>query len=592
MQKPDLIWKLLKNLWVELTPIRRLQFFGIFTLMIFSALAEMANIGSILTFLTALISPEKFLSDKHLIPVFGYLEINDPNELMLFVAIIFAGIVAITNFLRLSVVWLSTRVMLGAGADLSLKAYRYIHHQSYEIHISRNSSQVLNSINKVEDVISAINLVLNLFSCFILIIAIFIAIMVVNPLVAVSSTLGFGLIYLIIIYVTKNKLFLNSRRVADNSTIVIKSLQEGMGGIRDILIDSSQEVFCSAYEIASKSLRRSQGNIEIIKAAPRYFVETLGMFLILLISYLITLKINNRDEIIPTLGALALASQRLLPLLQSAYTSFTGIRGINASLVDALHILKQPKIIQNMNLSNAHIEFNKNIELINLEFKYNLNDPTILKNINLNIKKGEKIGVIGKTGGGKSTLMDVMMCLLEPTAGSIKIDGVELTNENLKEWKSHISHVPQYIYLSDNSIRQNIAFGVPAELIDDVRVRDSAEKAMIDRTIDSWPKKFETNVGERGVKLSGGQRQRIGIARAIYKNADVIFFDEATSALDNETETSVMEAIENLSNETTVFIVAHRLTTLKGCTRIIEIESGSISRIISYEEIMKEQIRN
>lgn len=587
MMKKNTIIFLLKNLWRELSSKRRIEFSGIFLLMVISAIAEMANIGAILSFLTALVSPNKFLNNPHLTPLLEVLDIHTSKQILFAVAVFFAFVVLLTNALRLMLIWSSTRVLYGTGADLSIKAYKRILHQPYIVHVSRNSSQVLNSMHKIEDIVRALNMTLNLASCFILIIAIFIAVVFVNPLVAIGSLCGFGIIYLGIIYITKNRLMRNSKCVASESSNVIKTLQEGVGGIRDILIDGTQEVFCHAYQEATLRVRRSQGNIEIIKASPRYFVESFGMILILFLSYLIAINTKSKDEIIPILGALALASQRLLPLLQSAYTSWTGIRGVHASLVDSLNLLKEPIEFHNMSsgLSNG-LEFNHQIELLDLEFKYDEDGIKILKGINLSILKGERIGIIGKTGGGKSSLMDVLMGLLEPTDGIILIDGVPITKNNISLWKSHIAHVPQSIYLSDNSIEENIAFGVPFHKIDDSRVRSAAEQANIAQVIDSWPNKYKTIVGERGVRLSGGQRQRIGIARAIYKNADVIIFDEATSALDNETEHAVMNAIKSLSDNLTIFIVAHRLTTLKGCNKIIELDNGSVKRIVSYEEMM------
>jgi len=206
--------------------------------------------------------------------------------------------------------------------------------------------------------------------------------------------------------------------------------------------------------------------------------------------------------------------------------------------------------------------------------------------LSLSIQKGSRIGFIGATGSGKSTLLDIIMGLLQPKNGGLEIDGVDVTEQNMRGWQAHIAHVPQAIFLADISIAENIAFGVPLEQIDNTQVRQAAQKAQIAQTIESWKRQYDTVVGERGVRLSGGQRQRIGIARALYKNADVIVFDEATSALDNNTERAVMEAIENLSDELTVIIVAHRLTTLKNCTQIVELENGQIKRIGSYTDIV------
>jgi ATP-binding cassette subfamily B protein len=229
--------------------------------------------------------------------------------------------------------------------------------------------------------------------------------------------------------------------------------------------------------------------------------------------------------------------------------------------------------------------FQHQIGLNQVSFRYSLESPFVLKGLNLTIEKGARLGFIGVSGSGKSTLLDIVMGLLQPTEGALRIDDRLVTGLNHRTWQSHIAHVPQAIFLADSSIEENIAFGVAKSQIDHSRVQQAAKQAQISDVIETWPKKYQTIVGERGVRLSGGQRQRIGIARALYKQADVIIFDEATSALDTETEVSVMRAIEGLSKDLTLLIIAHRLTTLKHCTQIVELESGGIKRVGSYIEI-------
>jgi ATP-binding cassette subfamily B protein len=231
------------------------------------------------------------------------------------------------------------------------------------------------------------------------------------------------------------------------------------------------------------------------------------------------------------------------------------------------------------------LEFKKQISLSNLSFRYSPKTPMVLNKINLNIKKGSRVGFIGTTGSGKSTLLDIVMGLLAPTEGTFSVDGQVITIVNQRAWQAHIAHVPQSIFLADTTIEENIAFGVPKNKIDRRRVIQVARQSQIADIIAKWPSQYETIVGERGIRLSGGQRQRIGIARALYKKADVLIFDEATSALDNETEHMVMESIGELSEDLTVLIIAHRLTTLKKCTQIIEIVDSNIRRIGNYQDI-------
>ena len=315
-------------------------------------------------------------------------------------------------------------------------------------------------------------------------------------------------------------------------------------------------------------------------------METLGIILIAYFAYTVTQESDGVTEIIPLLGVFAIAAQRLLPIMQQAYSSWSAILGNHASLLDTLDLLDQklPNFVKNLN--NSPLKFEQEISLNQLFFRYNEKAPWVIQNLELKIDKGSKIGFVGTTGSGKSTLLDIIMGLLSPTTGFLKIDGVPITPENQRFWHSHIAHVPQTIFLSDGTIEENIAFGVPKKLIDHDRVVQSARKAQIAHNIDSWSNRYQTIVGERGIRLSGGQRQRIGIARALYKEADVIILDEATSALDNETEEAIMSAIDKLSPHITVLIIAHRISTLRNCSHIVKLNHGRIESVCSYSDLV------
>jgi len=283
---------------------------------------------------------------------------------------------------------------------------------------------------------------------------------------------------------------------------------------------------------------------------------------------------------IPVLGALALGAQRLLPVLQQIYNGYISIKGNQASTQDALDLLDQPMPVHANAQPFKPMDFQVAITLKDLGFCYTPHGPWVLRNLNLKIPKGSRVGFIGVTGSGKSTLLDVVMGLLNPTEGALLVDNTAVNLQNTRAWQVHISHVPQAIYLSDTSIKENIAFGIRPESIDSQRVKYSAQQAQIAETIECWSNGYDTLVGERGVRLSGGQRQRIGIAR-------VIIFDEATSAHDNGTEAAVMQAIETLGQDITILIIAHRLTTLRNCDQIVEIADGGVKAIGSYEEMIR-----
>lgn len=552
-----------------------------------ASFAEILSIGVVLPFLGVLTAPERIFENAAAQPAIQALGITEPAQLLMPLTFAFAVAALFAGAMRLVLLWASTRLSFATGADLSISIYRRTLYQPYEVHCARNSSEIIDGIsNKTSGVIHTISMILTLVSSGAMLITILLALLSVDPYIALAAFGGFGLIYFFIIRLTRKQLSINSERIARESTHVIKSLQEGLGGIRDVLIDGSQATYCQIYRNADLLLRRAQGSNAFIGASPRYVMEALGMLLIAALAYSLAQQPDGIGKAIPILGVLAMGAQRLLPVLQQAYWAWAGIRGGQDSLQDTLNLLDQP-LPEYAHLSAAPpLPFNHSISLKQLAFRYSLQTPYVLKQLNLTIAKGSRVGFIGTTGSGKSTLLDVVMGLLQPTDGTLEIDGQAIAQGNKRAWQAHIAHVPQAIFLADRSIEENIAFGVPKDQIDLQRVRQAAQQAQIADNIESWPKQYQTHVGERGIRLSGGQRQRIGIARALYKQADVIIFDEATSALDTETEQAVMQAIEGLSKDLTLLIIAHRLTTLKNCTQIVELAEGGIKRIGSYQDII------
>lgn len=581
--------QLLRRLWGQISPRRRGQFSLLLVLMIFASFAEILSIGSVLPFLAVLSAPGRVFAHPSVQPLIQTLGLTDPKQLLLPLSIIF-GLAALTaGAMRLILLWASTRLSFAAGADLSISMYRRTLYQPYAVHVARNSSELINGIwGKTGNAIGIINMALNLISSSFILIAILIALLSVDPVVALAAFGGFGLIYAFIIQLTRKRLLTNSQIVARESDNVVKSLQEGLGGIRDVLIDGSQSTYCQIYSNADQPLRHAQGNNSFISSAPRYGIEPLGMLLIAALAYTLAQQSDGIARAVPVLGTLALGAQRLLPVLQQAYGSWSGIQAGQASLQDTLDLLDQPLPDHADQPPAKPLPFQQHISLRNLSFRYTSHSPWVLKHLNLNIAKGSRVGFIGTTGSGKSTLLDIVMGLLQPTEGTLEIDGRRVMVNNHRAWQAHIAHVPQAIFLADSSIEENIAFGVPNDQIDHARVQRAAQQAQIADIIETWPKQYQTFVGERGILLSGGQRQRIGIARALYKNANVIIFDEATSALDNETEQAVMQAIESLSDDLTLLIIAHRLTTLKNCTQIVELGGGGIRRTGTYQDIVSQ----
>ncbi len=556
--------------------------------MMIASLFEVVSIGAIIPFLGVLTAPEQVYQHQMTQPVIQLLQLTSPSQLLFPLTVVFISSALLAGIIRLFLLYVMTKMVHATGADLSVNIYRRTLYQNYTTHIARNSSEVINGIiTKTNGVVGGvIEPILVMLSSIVLIIAIMIALLSIDIVIALISLFIFGLLYWCVIIYTRKTLQENSQCIAEQSTQMVKSLQEGLGGVRDVLIDGTQEFYCKLYRNADISLRKASATNAFIGGSPRFVMEAVGMALIASLAYTISLRENGIVTVIPVIGALALGAQRLLPALQQAYRAYSQIKGSYSSFIDVLNLLEQPLPEYSDQPQPKPIYFVKGIKLNNLNFRYTEDSPWILKNVNLSLKKGSRIGFIGVTGSGKSTLIDIVMGLLPPTEGVLIIDNQTINSRNRRAWQAHIAHVPQNIYLSDSTIEENIAFGIAKELIDHQRVKKAAQQAQIAELIEQWKDGYQTFVGERGVRLSGGQRQRIGIARALYKQANVLIFDEATSALDNETEQAVMDAIEDLGEEITILIIAHRLTTLKGCDKIIKLEKDYTVRIGSYEEVI------
>ena len=578
---------MLKNLWGHLTKGHQKNFYLLLVLMFMASIAEMISMGAIIPFLGVLTAPEQIYQYQAIQPIIHFFEITSSNQLAFLLTFIFIVAILLSGIIRLMLLYFMTKLSFKVGVHLSVNIYRRTLYQKYSVHVERNSSEIINGImTKINTVVGGvITPVLYLISSIILITGIIVALFLIDPVVTLISSGSFGVLYWLIIRYTRKHIKENSLCIASQSTKAIKSLQEGLGGIRDILIDGNQQFYCQLYENSDLPMRRAISRNSFINGSPKFVLEAIGMVFISGFAYVMTTQQNDMVIIIPILGAFALGAQRLLPALQQAYSSYGQIKGAQASFADVLELLGQELPVDASLSSPPSMVFNKSIVLKDIGFRYTEKSPWVLKGINLEIKKGSCVGFIGSTGSGKSTMLDIIMGLLSPTVGGIVIDNQLVNNKNRWAWQTHIAHVPQNIYLSDGTIEENIAFGVSRELIDYKQIEKAAKQAEILDLIKSWKDGYQTVVGECGAKLSGGQRQRIGIARALYKRADVLIFDEATSALDNKTEQSVIKAIGGLKQELTVLIIAHRLTTLEGCDRIIKLNNKNMIQEVSYKDI-------
>lgn len=580
--------KLLIGLWKRLAKSRQRQLVLVFCLMLASAFAEVVSLGAVLPFIGVLTAPEKVLKYPSLERFVEELGIQTPQELVLPVVIIFMVTAILAGILRLTLLWATAKLSNAIGADMSLEMYRRTLYQPYKVHFLRNSSEVIDGItHKSWAAMDMLKSTMTLVSSSLLMTTMVAGLIVIDPTVVSAALVVFGLIYGVVALKARRKLKENSQRISEQGTLAIKSLQEGLGAIRDILLNWSQAAYCETYRKADMPYRMAYGSNLFISVSPRFAMETIGMVLIAGLAYFLSSQHGGIGPSLPLLGALALGAQRIIPALQQIYWAWASIAGNRASLEEVIDLLNQPIPEEALKPPPKTLDFHSRITFNGVWFRYLDTEPWVLKDLNLVIPRGCRMGFVGGTGSGKSTTLDLLMGLLEPTKGHIMVDGMEIRTGALRTWQQNIAHVPQSIFLADSTLAENIALGIPAELIDMKKVKRAAEQAMIADFIESRPEGYSALVGERGVMLSGGQRQRIGIARALYKDAGVLVLDEATSSLDNQTEKAVMACLDNLHREMTILIIAHRLTTIQNCDQIVELEGGAVIAQGTYDELIE-----
>ena len=565
----------LKTYFGALSRRRRRQGVLMLVLMLCGAAAEMLGISAVLLFLTLLTKPQRLTAT----PAWHRLEavLNSHPDPVIVAAAGFVAVMAFSAAVRLALTWLTSSFAINAGLDFSAAAFRKVTSQPYKFYLNTGSDEILSRFEKIS---FTNNVVVAGVQSFV---ASVVALLIIGFLLfldfAVAMTVGLVLIgsYAAITLLARSTLIRNSRIVARSHGQRVGHIQQAVGGIRDILIDRSQWVFQLDFERSANRARRPQVITGFVQYAPRVVIEVIGMLAIALLALALSRRAGGLVAALPLLGGLAIGAQRLLPLLQQSYLGWGMFFGNREVLLEVAGLLELPDHPTAEDGAHGR-RFASTIDLDDVNFAY-VDDRYVLSKVDLTIHKGERIGIIGTTGSGKSTLTDLLLGLLEPNQGRILVDGTVLDRSTLPGWQAQIAHVPQSIYLSDDTIARNIAFGVFAEHIDLGLVESAARSAGLHAFIADLPEAYDTRCGERGIRLSGGQRQQIGIARALYKRATVLILDEATSALDNATEQAVMQSIAELSSDITIIMIAHRLSSLSECGRIFRVENGSVVEI-------------
>lgn len=557
---------------------RKTQFISLIFLTIFAGFTEIISIASVVPFVSV-VTGDNFLKDTLFLS--NIFTIDGKKDAIIFTGLLFSSLYLLNSLIRILLIYVTARLTSVTTAELTSQLYKAKLYENYSQQISKNSSDTISVITqKVTQLNFAISSIVNLVSSLVIFICIMLVLVWVNPTVMLISVLFFGTLYLLFVKIGKKEIYKSSQIIDEEQNNIVLSISDGLGSIRDIILDNTQKFYLKIFDKSNFNKAKREAITEFIQQSPRYIFESMGIVLFVVLLIYSSITINNTGEfsnIFPTLAALALGSQRILPLLNKLYTDFITIKSKSHQLDEIIKILDENKLLEEEKklIIQKQIKFQDLIKFQDVTFSYD-KKKNILENINLEIKKGSRIGIIGKTGEGKSTFLDLLMGFLQPDTGDIFIDNEKLSNKTILSWQEKISHVPQKIFLSDSSFLSNIAFGRDESEINLKRVNEVSKKSQIHNFIMESEKGYNQKVGERGVKLSGGQIQRIGLARALYKNNEIIIFDEATNSLDNDTEKSIMDELYQLDEDLTVVIVAHRLNTLKDCDLILEIKDKKI----------------
>lgn len=551
---------------------------------------EIISIASILPFMSIVMDPSIINKNDLLYILYNFLNLSTYNDFLIVMGFAVFGLILFSNIYSALIFWWITKFVQFQSYRLSKKIFNNYLSQEYIFFLNQNSSElsknVLTEVNRV--IIGVIYPMLLAASKFVILIFIIMLLLYFNPKLSLIISLTLSIIYGVVYYLAREYLR-NIGELSSKATFEkYKFTDEAFNGIKDIKLRRTEEEFLKKYSQPAKDFAQYSTTSTAVSLIPRYAIETLAFGGLLLIVIFFIITSENYMEVIPLVALYALAGYKIMPALQQIYHSITQIRYNTPALEILLKDLKK-------NLSQKKEEINtvslpkikSNIQLKSVSFKYPNTENQALENLNLKITHNSLIAFVGKTGSGKTTLIDILLGLLPISKGEILFDEVKLNSNNLALWQKKLGYVPQNIFLTDDTIKNNIAFAVPENLIDDKKIVNAANLAELDDYISNLPEKYNTFVGERGIRISGGQIQRIGIARALYHNPEILVFDEATSALDNVTEKNIMSSIKTLSKKKTIIIVAHRLSTIKNCDQIYLIEKGKISAQGTYDELIK-----
>jgi ABC-type multidrug transport system fused ATPase/permease subunit len=543
-------------------------------LLFLGMLFEMLGLGLLIPALTILLDTDIEKNHAEIKPLFDFLGHPSQLQLAIWGMLILVAIYFLKAVFLVFLTWRQSKFTFGLGSDLSRKLFLGYLMQPYTFHLERNSAFLLRNIqHEIAQFITISSHSLVLATEFSMIMSIAAVLILVEPVGAISVTVFLGVAALIFLRVIKRKLSIWGKDRQLHGGLTNKHLIQGLSGVKDLKLLGREDVFLNAFVSHNKVLEKVDVKMNTVSLMPRFYLELLAVIGLAGLIMMMVLQHKPLDTLLPTLGVFVVSAFRMIPSVNRIMDSSQRIR-FAIPVVNLLY--DEFKLIEEVGKQKGRsgkMTFDRILSINQVSFNYPNASVNALDNLTLSIQKGESVGFIGSSGSGKSTLVDVILGLLTPVTGSVAVDGVNI-GENIRSWQDQIGYVPQTIYLTDDTLRRNVAFGIPDDQIDDETINKAIRAAQLDEFVAGLPEKLETFVGERGVRLSGGQRQRIGIARALYHDPSILVLDEATSALDAATERGVMDAVEQLHGEKTIIIVAHRLSTLTKCNRIYKLDRG------------------
>ena len=574
----------------------RKRLYMIFGAMSISGLIEVVGIASILPFLSLITNPALINDNRILNWLYTNLQFQSPNKFLIFIGFMVLLVLIVSNVVVVLTMWGVARYTSMRNYSISRNLLSKYLYQPYVFFLNKNTIELgKNILSEVAGVTAALVQLMQIISSGIKALFIFVMLIVVEPLLALSVMAILGIAYIFIYRIVKNKISDIGKRRFDANTELYKVVNEAFGGIKQLKLLGFEEVFINRYSKPSFEYAEVSATNQIVSRTPRYIMEVVAIGGIVSVVLFLLAFDRGFQDTLPIIGLFAFAAYRIMPALQNIFASATALRyyipALDVLFEDLSSFKGKSHTADYSKKESSSISLQKELKLEEITFSYTEARKPVIDNLNIKIDSNTSVAFVGKTGVGKTTIADIILGLLRPTSGRMLVDGEEITNDNLHCWQKNLGYIPQDIYLLDDSIARNIAFGVPDEKIDMNIVKSAAQIANIHNFVtEELPNEYQTEVGERGIRLSGGQRQRIGIARALYHNPGVLVLDEATSALDGATEKEVFEAIDNVAQTKTLIIIAHRLTTIRGCDVIYVMKDSKIVGQGKYEELMESNI--